>query len=83
MDAALTSLFGAAVGGALFVFSVLLGVIFWVIKERKKDDEISREASLKRRGRQRGIGTRGRERGVRGEEEYLMLNFDKNNIMNC
>ena len=65
----MTSLFGAIVGGGLFLLSVLLGVIFWVIKESKRDEQIRKEALVQRHGRRSGIGTRGREEVMKGEQD--------------
>ena len=56
VEAALTSLFGSAIGGALFLVSVLMGVFFWVIRERRKDSEMMEEAKKMRHGRRRGVG---------------------------
>ena len=48
------SLVGAGIGGGLFLLVLILGVIFWLSKERDEDDEIRLEAEQFRRGRSGG-----------------------------
>jgi nitrogen fixation-related uncharacterized protein len=45
----------------LFLVSLFLGVIFWIVKERKYDEQTRQEASMMRRGRRKGIGAKERE----------------------
>ena len=40
----LTSLLGAGVGAGIFLIVVILGVIFWIFREREEDEEIRMEA---------------------------------------
>ena len=48
------SLAGAGIGGGLFLIVVVLGVIFWISKEREEDEEVRVEAERFIRGRTRG-----------------------------
>ena len=61
-----TSLFGVCIGGGLFLFIVILGVIFWISRERKEDEETRLEAE---RFRSR--------RGGRGRSKMMLLGIDE------
>ena len=43
------------------IASLFLGVIFWIVKERKYDEQTRQEALMMRRGRRKGIGSKERE----------------------
>ena len=51
----LLSVLGVCVGGGLFLVVVFVGVICWVSKERREDEEMRKEAEKFVRGRARGV----------------------------
>ena len=51
----LTSLLGAGVGAGIFLIVVILGVIFWISRERGEDEEIRMEAEKFKRVKGRGL----------------------------
>ena len=51
----LTSLIGAGVGGGIFLMVVILGVIFWMSREREEDEEIRLKAEKFQRVKMRGL----------------------------
>ena len=59
------SLDGAGVGGGLFLIAVVLGVIFWITREREEDEEARMEAEKFMRGRTRGILVDPKERPLK------------------
>ena len=56
-----TSLAGAGVGGGLFLIAVILGVLFWISREREEDEEVRMEAQKFRRDRTRVLLTNAKE----------------------
>ena len=50
----LTSLLGAGVGAGIFLIVVILGVIFWISRQREEDEEIRMEAEKFKRVKGRG-----------------------------
>ena len=51
----LTSLIGAGCGAGIFLIVVILGVIFWISREREEDEEIRMEAEKFKRVKGRGL----------------------------
>ena len=50
-----TALVGAGVGGGLFLIAVVLGVIFWISREKEEDEEVRIKAEKVRGDRRRGM----------------------------
>ena len=51
----LTSLIGAGCGAGIFLIVLILGVIFWISREREEDEEIRLEAEKFKRVKGRGL----------------------------
>ena len=55
LNDSLTSLIGAGIGGGIFLMVVILGVIFWISREREEDEEVRLEAEKFQRVKMRGL----------------------------
>ena len=51
----ITSLIGAGCGAGIFLIVVILGVIFWISREREEDEEIRMEAEKFKRVKGRAL----------------------------
>ena len=51
----LTSLIGAGCGAGIILIVVIMGVIFWISREREEDEEIRMEAEKFKRVKGRGL----------------------------